>query len=64
MNEESAIRQIYARHRCYTLPANQKGIPVEQHFSPGTRIPDTLKGAQIYQTEDGPVMVLPTQEKP
>jgi len=37
-------------------PSRKEGVPVETYF-PGAILPEMLKGAEVYQTEDGPITV-------
>jgi hypothetical protein len=54
-------RVIITKRKTYTLPADAQGQPIEQAL-PKARIPASLKGAKIYQTEDGPVIACPLEE--
>jgi hypothetical protein len=49
---------IITKRKTYILPENQQGQPVEEAW-PKANIPASLRGAKIYQTEDGPVVALP-----
>ena len=50
-----ATRVIVTKRKTYTFAADAVGIPVEEAF-PGAKLPAILKGAKLYQTEDGPVI--------
>jgi hypothetical protein len=54
-------RVIITRRKTYTLPEGAQGQPIEEAW-PKAVIPDSLKGAKIYQTEDGPVVAVPLPE--
>ena len=49
-------RVIVTKRRIYRLAPEQEGVPVETYF-PGAILPEMLKGAEVYQTEDGPITV-------
>ena len=51
-------RVIIAKRKLYSIPEDQQGQPVEEAW-PNAKIPASLKGAKIYQTEDGPVVAIP-----
>ena len=51
-------RVIITKRKTYILPEHQQGQPVKEAW-PRTAIPASLRGARIYQTEDGPVIALP-----
>lgn len=54
-------RVIITKRKTYTLPADRQGQPIEEAW-PRAAIPASLKGAKIYQTEDGPVVAKPEAE--
>jgi len=54
-------RVIVTKRRIYRLAPEQEGVPVETYL-PGAILPEILKGAKVYQTEDGPITV--RQERP
>jgi hypothetical protein len=54
-------RVIITKRKIYRLPGDQQGQPVEEAW-PNANIPARLKGAKIYQTEDGPVVAVPDPE--
>jgi hypothetical protein len=52
-------RVIVTKHETYVLREGEEGQPIEEAW-PNTAIPDRIKGAKIYETEDGPVVALPS----
>ena len=52
---ESVIRTKRGMH---IIPDGEDGTPIEEAW-PDKRIPKSLKGAKIYQTQSGPVIVKP-----
>ena len=48
-------RTIVTNSKSYTLPIENEGIPIEDHM-PNAIIPENLKGARVYETEDGAVI--------
>lgn len=55
-------RAIVSKRKIYYAPKWQEGQPVEEALS-GVTLPESLKGAKLYQTEDGPVIALPPRRK-
>ena len=53
--QERGGRLVVTKHRTYHIPADVKGMPIEEYL-PDTNLPDTLKGAKVYLTKDGPVI--------
>ena len=51
-------RVIITKRKTYRLPKDQQGQPVEEAW-PNAKVPPSLQGAKIYQTEDGPVVAMP-----
>ena len=51
-------RVIITKRKTYTLPEGAEGQPIEEAW-PNAAIPDSLKGAKLYHTEDGPVIAKP-----
>ena len=51
-------RVIITKRKTYVLKDGKEGQPIEEVW-PNAAIPDRLKGAKIYDTEDGPVVALP-----
>ena len=51
-------RVIITKRKTYILPEDQQGQPVEKAW-PNAKIPASLKGAKIYQTQEGPVVAIP-----
>ena len=51
-------RIIITKRKTYRLPRDEQGQPIAEAW-PEAKIPTSLKGAKIYQTEDGPVVVKP-----
>jgi hypothetical protein len=58
---DDAERVIITKRKTYILPEGAQGQPIEEAW-PHAAIPDRLKGAKIYQTEDGPVVVVPVPD--
>jgi hypothetical protein len=57
-------RVIVTKHRVYQLPDDAQGVPLEEYW-PDIKMTEWLKGAKVYQTEDGPVIAVPDRpEKP
>lgn len=54
-------RAVITRRKTYYLTEGQEGQPVEEAF-PDVKIPESLKGAKLYQTEDGPVIAKPPRK--
>ena len=54
-------RFIQTKDKTYVLPADAVGVPVEERY-PGATLPASMKGARIYQTEDGPVIARPDSD--
>jgi hypothetical protein len=54
-------RVIITKRKTYVLPEDAQGQPIEQAW-PKARIPASLTGAKIYQTNDGPVIAKPLPE--
>jgi len=54
MTEES-YKYIYTKRRVYRLPADAKGIPIEETY-PGAQVPAFLKGAVVYDTPRGRII--------
>jgi hypothetical protein len=52
---ESDYKYIYTKHRVYRLPADAKGIPIEETY-PGAQVPAFLKGAVVYDTPRGRII--------
>jgi hypothetical protein len=52
-------RVIITKHKIYLLREGEEGQPIEEAW-PKAKIPESLKGAKIYETEDGPVVVMPS----
>ena len=52
----STYRVIHTKRTSYLIPKTQEGIPVEEHFK-NSDLPESLKGAKVYETKDGPVIV-------
>lgn len=50
-------RVILTKRKTYILPEDRQGQPVEEAW-PNARIPASLRGAKIYQTQDGPVITI------
>jgi hypothetical protein len=50
-------RVIITKRKTYILPEGTQGQPIEEAW-PHAAIPNRLKDAKIYQTEDGPVVVV------
>ncbi|MBO6920208.1 MAG: hypothetical protein JJ858_17410 [Rhizobiaceae bacterium] len=48
-------RTIVTNSKTYSLPIENKGIPIEEHM-PNAVLPEDLKGARVYETEDGLVI--------
>jgi hypothetical protein len=45
-------RVIITKHKTYILREGEEGQPIEEAL-PNAAIPDRLKGAKVYQTDDG-----------
>lgn len=54
-------RVIITKRKTYILPEDAQGQPIEQAW-PKAAIPASLKGAKLYETEDGPVVAKPLPE--
>ena len=48
-------RTIITNKKTYTLPIENEGISIENHM-PNAVIPEELKGARVYETEDGTII--------
>ena len=48
-------KYIYTKRRVYRLPADAKGMPIEEAF-PGATMPALLKGAVVYDTPRGRII--------
>jgi hypothetical protein len=48
-------KYIYTKRRVYRLPADAKGMPIEEAY-PGAQMPAFLKGAVVYDTPRGRVI--------
>jgi hypothetical protein len=58
LEELSAMRLIFTKHRTYAVPETQPGIPVQTYF-PGVAWPEPLANAKVYETSGGPVLAIP-----
>jgi hypothetical protein len=54
-------RVIVTKRKTYRLQDGQQGQPIEEAW-PRAAIPASLRGAKIYDTEDGPVIAKPLPE--
>jgi hypothetical protein len=52
------MRVIVTKRRIYELASDEQGVPVEEYFA-GVTLPETIKGAKVYDTVDGPVVAMP-----
>ena len=52
---EDDYKYIYTKRRVYRLPADAKGIPIEEAY-PGAQMPAFLKGAVVYDTPRGRII--------
>ena len=55
-------RVIVTKRRTYRLADDAQGIPVEDYF-PNAKLPETIKGAIVYQTKDGPVIAYSVKKR-
>ena len=52
---------VITKRKTYHLTEGQEGQPVEEAF-PDAKIPESLKGAKLYQTAEGPVIAKPPRK--
>jgi hypothetical protein len=57
----SKTRVIVTKYRTYELAADAQGVPVEEYW-PDIKMTDWLKGAKVYQTQDGSVVAMPSRQ--
>src|SRR5438128_1399373 len=51
------MRVIVTKRKSYGLALDKQGVPVEEYFA-GVTLPETIKGAKVYGTVDGPVVAM------
>ena len=54
----SETRTIITKHKTYDIPIDNERTPIEQYFA-NVDVSDALRGARVYQTEDGAVIAHP-----
>ena len=50
------VRVIFTKYKHYILSADQPGVPIEEYFPDVKNWPAAMKGANVYETSDGPVI--------
>lgn len=57
-------RVIVTKYCIYELAHDAKGIPIEEAFPKIKDWPEAMKDAKLYETEDGPVIAMPSRRGP
>ena len=59
-------RFIHTKYQTYEIPLDAVGVPIQQYFK-GVKLETLPRGfaeAKVYQTPDGPVVVVPEPTTP